>query len=279
MSYIQSGNINVFPTTYRTQYLEGKYTSENNFVNILNSLTDIDSYVLGDIDDNGSWQSPWLRVVIHGYYFEIRMSSLSANMWLGIKVERGAVHSNALVNFSDSSTTMDENNEFKGLSMEISATEPSYPESDYYDYYWLNVTDKNGKIVNRVRLKADSIKYDNNNSVRQELDSKQDIMSAGNGIVIDNNITSIDPDEYKKLQSLNSKGSDTQFIYFNSSGEAVATRTTKGSAYTQSSAYGKSQATYTQDGVLKEGISIYASVNSPDNSQGKVGDLWFKYTI
>ena len=68
MSYIQSDHVKVFPSTYRTEYLQGKYTSEENFVNIINSITDIKSYVL-------DWTFPVLKVVINGYYFEIRLSN------------------------------------------------------------------------------------------------------------------------------------------------------------------------------------------------------------
>ena len=42
MSYYATNNVEVFPSAFRTTRPNGKFTSENNFINILNSLTDIE---------------------------------------------------------------------------------------------------------------------------------------------------------------------------------------------------------------------------------------------
>ena len=274
MSFIQSDHVKVFPSTYRTEYLQGKYTSEENFVNIINSITDIKNYVL-------DWKFPILKVVINGYYFEVSLSSnvLPANMWLGIKVEQGDVNSNALVNFDDSSTTLDMNGTFRGLSSEISAEQPSTPSLDNYKYYWLRVTDSKGSWeVNKARINAESVKYDVNGSIKDEVDSKQDALTPGNGITIDNNVISIDNSNYKKLTSLANKGSNNKHVYFNSNGEAVASTADAGAPFTTSSAYNSTRVMYIKGGESKNGIRIFSSVNTPGSGDGELGDIWIKYT-
>lgn len=282
----QSINVDVFPTTYRTKYLQGKYTSEENFVNILNSLTDNNSYVL-------SWENQVLKVVIHGYYFEIRQftgSNLPSNLWLGIKIESGESNSNALVSFLTSSTTLDENDLFTGLYYVQSSTQPnislSPAEASNYTIYWLRVTDASGNInPYRVRFDADSIKYSEGVNVRDEfstilntLETKQDDLSAGDGLDLTNNTMSIKSSEMLKLNSLPGKGTALKPVYFNSSGQAVASNGNVGLSWAAMSGGYRSQWIYMQDGTLKSGTTMYASVSSPDDSVGNNGDIWIKYS-
>ena len=213
MSYIQSNNINVFPSAYRTDTLQGKWTNENNFVNILNSLIDVDSYVLSYVDNI-------LKVVIHGYYFEIDVNLNSySDLWLVIRLEKGAEGSDALVRFDNGSPNgLDENNQFYGISLE--ETDPSDKYETDYRYHYLKVQNAAapGTVINKVRLSADSIGYDTYNTVKDELDSKQDTLTPGNGLTLtsDSQI-SIKDSDFAKLEGLNNKGANDTFVYFNSS--------------------------------------------------------------
>ena len=65
-NFYPSSNVDVFPSTNRVVYPQGKLTSENNFVNIINSITDYKSYVL-------NFSNKLLEVIIHGYYFKINV--------------------------------------------------------------------------------------------------------------------------------------------------------------------------------------------------------------
>ena len=273
MANYSTTNVKVFPSTYRKQIPQGKYTSEYNFVNILNSLTDIDSYVISA--DNGV-----LKVVIHGYYFEISNFVLeqNLNLWLGIKIESG---NNALVNYSKTSIDdLDSNNSFTGL--EYFTSEPSNETTDKYTCYYLRVAE-DGNIINKVKLTTDSVKVPSGTDLTNELNQKQYLLTNGQGIdTIDNNenrVVKLTKVEYDKLSSLPNKGgssTSSKLFYFDKDGLAVNNDTLDvGSRASGTSSKIESQGVYILDGTITAGQTFYASTDNP--SGGNKGDIWFKY--
>ena len=67
--FINSNNIEVFPSSNRKNNSRAIYTSELNLTGILNSITDQDSFLINaDITGNTITS---LECIIHGYYFLI----------------------------------------------------------------------------------------------------------------------------------------------------------------------------------------------------------------
>lgn len=246
MGYFDSKGVTVFPSVYRTLFTDGKFTSEQNFINILNSITDIDSYVLNSESNiNQLSEQATLKVVIHGYYFEISAKSLpqsKGNLYLAILVENADTSGKSLVDYENTKTTsLDSGGVFKGLFYNNS--KPSKSEENY-SHYFLQVTDNSGNLINKVRLKADSIEYADGQSVTAELDSKQDTLktTTNSGIFIkENNEISIangdgegvnkTPNYKDRLDSLIDVGSGINPIYFNSNGLATPSSANVGKVY------------------------------------------------
>ncbi len=274
MANYKTLDVKVFPSTYRKEIPQGKYTSENNFVNILNSLTDIDSYVIGD--DNGT-----LKVVIHGYYFEISNFVISTypNLWLGIRVESG---NNALVNFNNGSINELDSSDKFFTGLDFTSTEPSNQATDNYTYYYLKVVE-DSKLINKVKLTTDSIKVDSGKDLTNELNQKQYLLTNGQGIdTIDNNTNrtvQLTNKEFNKLSSLPNKGgspTSSKLFYFDENGLAKNNDgLSVGSKGTDSGNKIASQGVYILDGTITAGQTFYASTDNP--SGGVKGDIWFKY--
>lgn len=278
MSYFTTSQVNVFPSTYRQQIPNGKFTSEKNFVNILNSFIDYksdqDGYVL-------SYDNGLLKVVIHGYYFEISDFDTTAyrNVWLSILVEKGG---NSLINYSDRSINLDDaggNGEFKGLSLD-SGVAPTPIVEDDYDWYTLQIM-ADGNIINRARLSTDSIRYRaETKTATEKLDEKQDKLIPSAPIKIsEKSEISFDDTAYVKFGDVKNVGADNNPIYFNNKGEATASKANIGSNYEKENNAVKSQSIIMDNGLLQGGQTIWASTNSPNNTQGNDGDFWFKYNI
>ena len=281
--YFTSSNISVFPSAYRTTDTKGKYNSEYNFVNIINSIVDKDCYVLSteeSLDEDHT-----LRVVLHGYYFEIAsFTKPSGNLWLAIKTEKN--YGNALVNFDSTAvdhTALDSGSNFMGLRQSTSAIS-AVVDTDY-SIYSLQVVE-NGSLINQVRLSSDSVFYgsDEDETVSDKLDSKQDNLSAGNGITINNNTVSLTDSYNSSLSTIAGKtvGTLSKPVYI-SNGAATAITGSSGKAYTSGSsgntAYTYTQAALVTDGALQStGVQLFASIGDPVDGVGKNGDFWFKYT-
>ena len=298
-NFFSTESVDMFPSAYRTVTTKSKYTSEENFVNIINSIVDKDCYVLS-LDDTD--EGPILKVVLHGYYFEIKNFKLSENpnFYVAIKVEQGA---NAIVNFDNNSvantqinngnivdTQIDVNGEFTGLA--YSKTQFGESDTKNYKYYKLQVS-QGGSLVNRVRLSSNSIYYkgDRARSVSSLLDEKQNKLTAGNGIdsnkLKNNEVSLID----KFNRTLNSffpedpsgVGSADQPVYVSTSGTMTALSSSSGVPQTSDSknnvAYKYTQAALITKGhLMNSGVAFYASEGNPQQEVGKNGDFWFKYT-
>lgn len=290
-NFFKTANVDMFPSAYRKIETKGKYTSEENFVNIINSVVDYDRYVLSTED---SFPREPLKVVLHGYYFEIEGFSLNTypNLWVGIKVEQGA---NALVDFDTSSTTIDENVEngnFKGLAYTTDVNGFNVSDTTNYKYYTLQVS-SNGSLVNQVKFSSNSIYYkgDRTRSVSSLLDGKQDKLTAGNGInssKLNNNEVALTKEFNDTLNSFfqnpsGGVGSADQPVYVSTSGTMAALSSSSGVPQTSGSKnsvdYKYTQAALiTQGHLMDSGVAFYASNGDPQQEVGKNGDFWFKYT-
>lgn len=285
MAYYNSSNVSVFPSAYRKVDTKGKYTSEYNFVNIINSIIDVDSYVLST--DTTLANDHILRVVIHGYYFEIENFIKPTNkaLYLAIRVENNT--SNALVNFNNGSaaedTALDQGSEFTGLY--TGDTEPNTAAGEGYTIYTLQVCDFNGNL-NNVRLSTDSIFFDNDkdSDLTGKINEKQNKLTTGNGLSLSNDSTIKIIDNYNRTlaSAVGGEGSSTQPVYVNSSGQFTALSGASGATQTNES-YGGISYKYTQaalitSGTLQQtGTSFYASTGNPPSGVGRNGDFWFKY--
>lgn len=282
-NFFTSKSVSVFPSSYRKDYTKGKYTSEENFVNIINSIVDKDCYVLST---ESSLTNEPLKVVLHGYYFEIGGFSLVDNQdfYVAIKVEQGA---NALVNFDNDASTetqLDLNDDFKGLA--YSKSEFSGLEnSDDYKYYTLKVAE-NGSLVNKVRLSSDSVYYGaNGESVSSALNRKQENLSAGLGIdpdKLEQNEVALTEGYDRSLKSMSEAvGSNSQPVFINSDGEVTPLDGSSGltqQTVTGSNPYTFVRAALITDGVLKnDGVQLFAGTIDPIKTVGHNGDFWFKY--
>lgn len=297
-NFFSTESVDMFPSAYRVVSTKSKFTSEENFVNIINSIVDKDCYVLS-LDDTD--EGPILKVVLHGYYFEIKDFNLSENpdFYVAIKVEQGA---NAIVNFNNNSvantqinngnivdTQIDVNGEFTGLA--YSKTPFKEMDTNNYKYYKLQVS-QGGSLINRVRLSSNSIYYkgDRTRSVSSLLDGKQDKLTAGNGInssKLNNNEVALTDEFNNTLNSFfpspRGVGSATQPVYVSTSGTMAALSSSSGMPQTSGSKnnvdYKYTQAALiTQGHLMDSGVAFYASEGNPQQEVGKNGDFWFKYT-
>lgn len=283
MAY-RSENVFVFPSTDRFIYPQGKLTSENNFINILNSLKDYDSYVL-------EYSNNTLKVVIHGYYFEINNLVLSSNLYLTILTEYEMY--GKLVSWNQD-TQLDASGDFTGI-MSSNGGPTDMPtwaknQSQKYHTYSLQVTDSTGTIINLRKIDSDSVMYKSERSgsdirsLSKDLNARQYAITAGTGlqgtgenkeltnIYGSKNEISINDTEMIKLRGLLNKGTPQQFVYFNGDGVATPTTADVGDSSSTSTAD-----VYMRDGIIVEGRRVYMSKDNPDSSVGKIGDIWLKY--
>ena len=293
MAYFNTESVHVFPSSYRKEISDGKYNSEHNFVNILNSLVDKENYVLSyETTDDGDL----LRVVLHGYYFEIKnfKEQVSDPCYISILVEN-KVHS-SLVNYSQKSVdNLDDpqSGEFRGLDFETGTVTDEKVVDGVYTYYYLQVTDRDGNILNKVRLSTDSIFYSGNErTLTNELDDKQSIVKAGNGIK-GQGLDNVLPDSKVELiDSYNSilnsianghsgnVGSNSKFIYV-ADNSVNASTLNAGSGYNaNNTGYKYTKDVHVTDGNIVDGTTFFISEDTPDrypSSIAKNGDFWFKY--
>lgn len=290
----ESSKVAMFPSAYRKAEHRGKFASERNFVNIINSIVDRDCYVLSTAESLSN-NMP-LQVVLHGYYFEVEDFDISSNEFrtcrFAIKVEKGAY---ALVNFDTSATTeeaIDDGSYFKGLVYKTGDTPFTEDDTEHYDYYQLQVS-SGGQLVNQVRLSSNSVFFDSNDSnkgksVTYMLNSKQNNLTADTTRGIDqdklnNNQIALTNQYNSTLASLKSKGNVDIPIFVDSSGLAQPISATSG--HTQKvemidgHQYSYVQAALIDGGALKDtGVRLFASRDYPQDGVGRNGDIWFKYS-
>lgn len=298
-NYIDSGSIKVFPSTYRINYPAGKFTSENNFVNIINSIVDYngaDGYV---IDFDESVDGGRFRIVIHGYYFDFVLPKdnwKDTNIYAGIVVENHNEEKRtvgALVNFNNQSATeldsAGSTPQFQGLYLstsEITTPTDAKFSSKQYSLYTLQIV-SNGNIINTTKLSASSIKYGSGataTDMASKIDTKQDNITPDGDLsfVTEDNklklkLNTTDYVHYSEQKNINSAGDyllktdDTGHLV------TVSDKTVGKKASTENNAL-VSQNVYLLKGQIAKGHAIYASTDSPSDSVGEVGDIWFKYS-
>ena len=127
MAYVESNAINMFPSSTRTSDIYSRFTTELNLVNMVNSVTDKDSYVV-------KWDSAnkIIEFVLGGYYFKADVDSIASTLrfstqggitnsvWANCVVGRASSEEidldNRLLNWSNGQYTTDNNNAFQGIS-------------------------------------------------------------------------------------------------------------------------------------------------------------------
>lgn len=308
-SYIGSADVKVFPSAFRTEYASGKYTNEENFVGIINSLADYPITSEGSDGFIVDVKGYELTVIIHGYLFKINnyttISKSMANVWLAIRVENGVNNSGALVDFNTASINLDENSLFKGL-VAINETVTGIDWNDYYKsgttVYKLKITDNIGKIYERnyMKFSSKSITFDKGNEKKPlndkindidlkdneqtaEINKKQNILKPTSGGYIESNNNAEDNikltnDAITVLNSFKGgKGSITKPVYVNANGEIIPIGAKVGKKYVNESNAIVSQNVYFNVGDITPGYSVYASINAPNNNIGQDGDFWFRY--
>lgn len=301
-NYYNSDQVAMFPSTYRNREWNSKYTSERNFVNIINSVVDAeDGYVLSTEKSIQDDHEP-LRIVLHGYYFEITFEDTnwlnnSTNLYVAIRVENKLQGSHALVAFGSGAAdekTIDGNNIFYGLTWSNTYID-GLENSEDYTYYQLHVA-KDGTLLHKARLSSNSIYFDNETSDSQRtvtdlLNSKQNNLVSGNGITISPNSEISLIDTYNSVltsmtPSVGNVGGDEHPVFVEHVGTTYTVKPISANSGLPktSGASGSTNYTYTQaalitSGVLTQnGVAFYASEGYPLDNVGKPGDFWFKYS-
>lgn len=277
MAYFLSNNVRVFPSTYRTVNASGKFTSETNFTNMIKALAGKDSFVV-DLDADNT-----LKVVVKGYYFEIKgFSPNQPNVWLRINVDNGYLMS------LGGSSQLDDASNFLGI------------ESNSFGD--LQVTDENGRLINKGYIdelcdekgnwydldQVFDVTYDNTG--KQIIKLKPGVLSFEKATYINNFIaqyaTALYDSEGKKRLSV---GNSSKFVYFDNGIPKVSNATigsnrvpiwlSNGELKRFNGNLGsrgmESQSTYIKNGELTAGQKITISTSDPGNTSGTKGDLWF----
>ena len=252
----ESNKVRVFPSMNRSYMPSSKLTSEANFVNIIHSILDKDSYFL-------EYNNNILRVVIHGYYFEIETLTKPSTLYIMVENSSGC-----LVNLNTGSPVdMDSS----GNCNFISDTNPTAIGG--CTVYPLDTS-------KQARISTDSIYVDSDTDLTTQLSNigstKQDNISVTSDLSFNANVVGIATAQKNKLDGLNGKGSNTNPVYFNNNGIATASNANIGSGWDSTNK--KTQMMYMSSGSFTNGITIYAGTSSPDNNTGNNGDIYFKYS-
>lgn len=272
---LSSERVKVFPSTYRVSELSGKYTSEKNFVNIINSFVDYNATAAGY---TLSYDNNVIKFILHGYYFEAELDKTYTNLWATIAVEK---ESGCLVNCSSGSIELDVASLFTGLNLSEANTSISITGCNTYSLQLLS----NGELVNKAKFSSDSVRYKStDSSVSDIIDTKQDSIEAKMPLKLVNKQLTFDDHtgshgNYVKYEEQVNKGASDNPIYTNTNGELVASTSTLGTKGEVSGNLVRSQAMIIQNGTLIGGQTIWASTASPTASDGQIGDLWLKYSL
>ena len=269
MANFSSNDVNVFPSMWRQFKPQSKFTNEENFTNILKSVTDKDSYIVDY--NNGT-----LKCVIYGYYFEINNFNLEPDYTLYIVVDQNGTLINPI---QGTPHTMDSN----GECLFITSSEPQLPTGA--TLHELDITDSNSQILTKslTKVNSNSVYFADldSQSLTSKIDEKQDNLTSGRFIEIDSseNISVVN----NTLNSLYdgstylSKGGDGKTLVYFGNGQALESSTSVGQEWTQGQNESHEQTIILKDGKITGGITIYASTEQPSDVIGSPGDIWFKY--
>lgn len=294
MSFIQSEKVVVFPSANRAEYSKSMQLSEDNFANIVRTVTDYHDYVI-------SLNSAGAEFVLHGYYFK-----LEGDYRNKVAVIRLNKKTNAIVNYetgartdttsdgqvnSDKSSALDEDNVFKGLNILSDATIPNNTGTD--SYHSLVLSEENiRKFSDASVMHTTTIDNKNNGEYLSSLINhkantitKEDT-PAGYGITAteDSRETKLKFNDKTKalLDSIPGKGQGTSLITTSVNGAGMPVL-----ADSVASMGGIDQSSAAiplvinniclANGEIVQMNSIYVSgENAPAEGTFKAGDIWFK---
>ena len=130
MSYIKSKNINIYPASARSNSID-RLNIEHNMINIVNRLTDIDSFIISGLDVQISNNKIMIKpgaCNIHGYYVSIKNEN-NDPYDTGIAAEAGVVQLKLTFNTTPILDTAaiqlngtDAAGEYTGLSIDVANT-------------------------------------------------------------------------------------------------------------------------------------------------------------
>lgn len=142
--YLQSSNIDVFPTSKRDDKYDrnARLTSEQNLVSMVNRLTKTDSFVISGL--NISSTTGYLRsgsCNIGGYYFkiksDIRLSDIGTarvgdTLYFKLGIKKTVVSSPENITFEEiaGGDSTDASPKYQGLSLILSSTQPETVSKD-----------------------------------------------------------------------------------------------------------------------------------------------------
>lgn len=311
MGYFKSRDVHVFPSYNRLANWEfnewesqlsewnldnsseskynsdSKFNSEYNYINMLKSITDYNSFVI-------RCDNEIIELVINGYYFKVKHGenetwpSLNNNLYFIIKVKD---NSKSLINYSEEEGELDQSNEFKGLF--YTYEQPSYAEENEYI---LQACDR-GEVINKIKFKGENISYNSTLTIKDKLDTKQNILTASNGLNISNDTLEIDKtinnNRAELVSRVANKGNSSKFVYLNNA-YAIETNVSKGSEHyvvtVDDKKYHFTRSTYTVDGEIKDGrgffyseysytyfVDFFNTLSWDDIRRPKPGDFWLVY--
>ena len=287
-NYYPSTAVTVFPSVYRSFNPSGKFTNETNFANIVKSIVNKDSYIVG-------YDGNTLRLVIFGYYFAVQVGSgfnnktSSSPTWASIRLENdledrcynlvsyeGGTPSTLDTDPGGSGTTL-----FTGLKFGTGSA-PTGTLIKSLDIW-------NGDSLNTARISSDSVYYSNNSdlTLTNVLGTKQEKfdLDSNGGLEWKTNSSGkhlkITDSQLAKLNGLNASGvnhsiTNPQLITFDSTGILKNNTSNVGHGYDTNNT---TQSIYLSNGVLMGGVSInYSQVAPTASNPGTEGDIWIKYS-
>lgn len=151
-TYVNSNNIIVFPAANRRDNSRAVYTSEVNLINMINCLTDADSFLIrAERDTNNNLLFKNIEVIIHGYYFQITNFDFSVNtldngdIYFGINVS-DTVSRDFPALSHNKGNSLDDGGEFTGLA--IVTVNQNSPLLGYNYYLKFGEKTNNDIIIN-----------------------------------------------------------------------------------------------------------------------------------
>jgi len=287
MSYINSQNISVFPSSLRGlstagSYADGKYTSEPNLTGIIRSVTDRESFIIkwGDYPEGSTGGA---ELVIHGYYFKITgtLPTASGDLYANIRLDSAQ----RLISDASGSqvNALDDSNGFRGLSFDTSSKTGT-------NVYSLQVF-KNGQLVkeNFCKINISSIYtkagqdllqiFINSGLITEEGElGVLQIPYGGTGVSSVENIRAGKDDSGKDIRStygstLSLENNTLKLVSEKGSSLSSVTLPNTGGGVTYTFAGGTNKFTVTPSNGTSQEVSVTPSIDNNITGSGSTGSL------